>query len=494
MMEPEQTLLTRSAVIDAIARSSLSGNLGLFVVTGFSIAATDGDAPTFLELLTKLVEQLGLPSDIRTGEQYHFRSFPQIASALLREYADAYVVEQRAESEHYEYSYSAVDESNSRDDAASIFREKIAQICNLVPIDYYQAGLSDGLKGVRPSWVITTNYDLILEHLLSDATTVLPNQPLVPNTDNVPIYHLHGHHLEPSSIKITEEDYIWLLAPLDYQKMKLPLLLLESTTLMLGYALGDINVRAAMEWSKSFKGSDRLRLSCEQGIVIQALFKPEDPREEPYAGANGELVLEVPSLRSFLRQLAEKRTSMQEDRDRVREKFDRFLSNPDNAEQLPSDRRKRDQFLEMLKADMPLLRTTAIVEFLSQTLSLVWEKASQPNAFEFYNIYMSLVLDVLIATKSASCPPALFCFLADALDRVGFRIDADKGLGSAFAATDTWIMRRKEIAPRVMAELRSYASAYKKRGLRRAIGTFDVSLFSISTNDEEALPDTLLDI
>ena len=137
--------------------------------------------------------------------------------------------------------------------------------------------------------MITTNYDLILEHLLNDATTVMPNQPLVPNAEHVPIYHLHGHRLEPSSIKITEEDYVGLLAPLDYQKMKLPLLLLESTTLMLGYARGDINVRAAIEWSESFKGSDRLRLCSEQGVVIQCFTSPKTRRTSHIKSANGEL-------------------------------------------------------------------------------------------------------------------------------------------------------------------------------------------------------------
>ena len=45
--------------------------------------------------------------------------------------------------------------------------------------------------------------------------------------------------------------------------------------------------------------------------------------------------------------------------------------------------------------------------------------------------------------------------------------------------------RRKEIPPSVMAELRSFANAHGKRGLKRAIGTFDAAeLFSISTADD----------
>jgi len=289
-METELALPSRNDVVGTIVRSSLSGNLGLFVGTGFSKAATDGGAPTFHELLSKLVKQLGLDSDINSEEQYRFKSYPQIATTLLEEYVDSSVSQDRANATECDCIYEESDATEAKVRATREFRTQIAHICNLIPDEDCRTALSDGIKKLRPSCVITTNYDLILEHLLNDATTVLPDQPLVPNAEHIPIYHLHCHRLDPSSIKITEEDYVGLLAPLDYQKMKLPLLLLESTTLMLGYKLGDINVRAAMEWSKSFMGSDRLRVSSEQGVVIQALYKPENPKDEPYRGVNGELV------------------------------------------------------------------------------------------------------------------------------------------------------------------------------------------------------------
>ena len=67
--------------------------------------------------------------------------------------------------------------------------------------------------------------------------------------------------------------------------------------------------------------------------------------------------------------------------DRIRKQFDRFLSNPDNAELLPSDHQKRKQFLLMLRADLrSLRRTTAVIEFLSQMLEKVWEKATKWGA------------------------------------------------------------------------------------------------------------------
>ena len=116
-MGAEPTLPSRSDVVEAIVRSSLSGNLGLFVGTGFSIAATGGDAPTFCGLLTKLVRQLGLASDINSGEQYRFKSFPQIATTLLEEYVDSYVSHDRANATECDCIYEESDANEARDRA-----------------------------------------------------------------------------------------------------------------------------------------------------------------------------------------------------------------------------------------------------------------------------------------------------------------------------------------------------------------------------------------
>jgi len=169
----------------------------------------------------------------------------------------------------------------------------------------------------------------------------------------------------------------------------------------------------------------------------------------------------------------------------MRKGVDQFLSDQDTVELLPSDQEKRKKFLIILNFDLPSVRrTTAVIEFLSQVLQKVWEKATKSNAWLYYDVYITIVIDVLRTTNSAKFPPALFTFLADASDRVGFLLDADKRFGSAYAASATWMKRCKEIPPSVMAELKSFANAHGKRGLKRAIGTYDpAEFFSISTDE-----------
>jgi hypothetical protein len=201
----------------------MRGSLGLFVGTGFSMAACGpGRAPDFLNLLREVAHRLEIEWD-ENDARFHRRSLPQIASLLV-----ALVAEQQA-----------ID----RLKAEEKLKEAICLISDLKPSNLSMGAL---LAGLDLAWVVTTNYDLVLESLLDNAESLLASQPFVARYGGLPVYHLHGHRHFPDSIRITEEDYVRMVGPLDYQRLKLPLLMLESTTLILGYALGDMNVRSAM--------------------------------------------------------------------------------------------------------------------------------------------------------------------------------------------------------------------------------------------------------
>jgi SIR2-like domain len=379
-------LASRDELLATLSESSLAGYLGLFVGSGFSKAATEGLAPTFRQLLDQLVGRLRIEADLENDPEFRFKSFPQVASALLVKYASASTTPQRA---------------------SERFKEAVGDLCNLKPEGSGSAALTHGLRGVGPSWIITTNYDFVLEMLLDGTVTVLPDQPLIPRSDRVPILHLHGHRLRPSSIKITEEDYVTLLGPIDYQRLKLPLLLAESSTVMLGYALGDMNVRAAMEWSRSFKASQGLQLSRGQGVVVQALYVPDSPRAEPYIGPNGEFVVEIADISAFLTELSVRRTDLDSRLKIVKLNIDQFLSNPQTAVAVGDSGPERAQFLNILDQALPYAESTKVLEFLDMVLDPIWERARMDGGFAYYDIYMHLLLDVLEKIRVEASSPAL---------------------------------------------------------------------------------------
>jgi hypothetical protein len=186
-------------------------------------------------LLRTVAKDLKIPLDFEDAATVRGKSYPQIATELIR--------------------LSHEKSGLSLDDATAQFKDTVARRCDLHAKPILRNAYRQQLPRAQAVWIITTNYDFILESILHDAVSVLPDGVLLPRADLIPIYHLHGHRLSPSSIVIAEADYVALLGPAQYRQMRLALTLTESTTVMLGYALGDVNVRTAMEWSKTFSGN-----------------------------------------------------------------------------------------------------------------------------------------------------------------------------------------------------------------------------------------------
>lgn len=442
--------MNRTELLDRIAQASLTGYLGFFVGSGFSRVVSGALALTFRGLLDRLIVDLDLELDLEQDEAFRHRSFPQAASLLL---------------EHYR-------ENADIDDPDLRFRERIAQLCNFQPAPETRARYSTALSDLRPSWVITTNYDLVMETLLPGAESVLPDRPLVSRPDRVPIYHLHGHRLRPSTIKITEEDYASLLGPIDYQRLKLPLLLLESTTVMIGYSLGDMNVRAAMEWSSSFRtGIAALRLDSHEGLVVQALFVGNrEPNPEPYQGPSGAWVVEVDDIVGFLEEMGAIRFRRLEEQSRVQEEIRCFLGGEGNAAAVADATSvPRQRFLAILEEAMRI-DAAQVETFLDAALEPIWDRAWAPGGFPFYDQYLRLLLDILTRTR-VEVGPSILAFLADHLDRVANYIEPERPRagGVAWDATRTWLGRRDEIPTPVLQELRSFAEAYGRWQLVRLL-------------------------
>ena len=69
----------------------------------------------------------------------------------------------------------------------------------------------------------------------------------------------------------------------------------ESTTLLIGYGLGDVNVLTALDWSRNvFKAAE----TTYPSDVIQILWT-ESPKETPYRDKNGMVIFETEDLSAF---------------------------------------------------------------------------------------------------------------------------------------------------------------------------------------------------
>ena len=211
--------LTRNEVLELLSKSVSYGNLGAFIGAGFSKSVLNTKNEVALswgELLNQASTSMGIKYDEVEKEGI---GFPDIASIICKEYSLINKIT-------YEQSLSKL-------------KQEISALTTWYPDKEQREKYSNYLNCLSPSWIITTNYDLVIEGLLTGKSIPLgPNDSLSSPKGVIPVFHLHGRRTNPEEIIIAQEDYIALFRPTEYRQIKLALTIKESTTLLLGYGLG----------------------------------------------------------------------------------------------------------------------------------------------------------------------------------------------------------------------------------------------------------------
>lgn len=418
--------MNRSNVLRKISKSALYGNLGLFIVAGMSKAVLNIRhkyiALSWSELIKKVASEFEI--DYNKEIQTHGVSYPQIATELAK------IISRKNKIEY--------------DDATRLLKEKIAELTAWYPEVKQQEEYGDILKRIRPSWIITTNYDLILECLLAGSCTSLrPTDQLISQKDIIPIYHLHGVRTIPDSIVISNEDYVSLFRPNEYRQQKLSLSIKESTTVMIGYSLGDLNVQTALDWSNNVYSEQTVKYPH---AVIQLVYS-EKPKTKPYIDTNNIIVVEFNDLQSLLEEIA-----IQVDKDHIKfetkkkdtEETVDILDNPTQSEidNFIDNRSDRQLIINRLASNNDSL-ISAFLVFFSLVMEETWIRAVPSGAFHAYNENILILLDFLEEIDHADFHPALFEAVAYNFYRVSPYV-SDK-FGASKAAYKTWNKRKSDI-------------------------------------------------
>jgi signal recognition particle subunit SEC65 len=432
--------LTRQEVIEFISDSATYGNLGSFIGAGFSKAVlNDGMSDIALswgELLEKVAEELEIDYKRLWKEGV---GYPEIASKICESYCE--------------------DNNKTYQEALRCVKKEIAKLTSWYPDKEQRAKFSPLLKKLNLSWVITTNYDLVIESLLTGNSVPLgPNDPLMAPSGVVPVFHLHGIRTNPDEIIIVQEDYVGLFRPTQYRQIKLALMIKESTMLILGYGLGDVNVLTALDWSKNvFKGEPE----NYPNDVIQ-IVKKDKPKKKPYRDRNSIVVVETSSLEDFFKEFSKVRHIKLEEeskKDKSLRELATKLDNPDEStiENFIDDVEFRKEVLEILSTFSNDL-ISGFVSFLNKCIDETWIRSEPNGAFEAYAANLTMILDILTSFSLKQMPPALFETTAYALQRVGYFV-GDK-YGRSFAAKKIWDSRKSELSEELVAELKSFANQH----------------------------------
>ena len=361
--------MTRDELLNHVALGAARGQFGFFVGSGFSMEYTNDSAPSFEALLRGVAADLQVGFDFDDPAQIRGKSLSAIAADLEQARAEALAAE------------ADIEEPPPRKAAHRELREAKRRRCNLSVDEDKRAHFQAAQARLLPSWVITTNYDLVLEQLLRRSISLGPTARVVARADAPPVLHLHGRITEPETIVVTDNDYVAALRPTSYAFFKLPVLLAESTTLLLGYGLGDVNVRQAAAWAASWP-AERKRGREFEGLIVQALHdRTARPDTDPERGHDGEYVLRIASIPDLLDDLAERTAIVADIVAEVNARVEE-LTAEEQVGPFQDDAEQRTDLVRCVAQNHEYLDSDQVERFLTSALDPIWDKARADGGFD----------------------------------------------------------------------------------------------------------------
>lgn len=214
-----------------IAYAAASKRLCLFTGTGFSKAVSGNAAPSWQQLLESVSNFTPNPVALRGAlfpiGQPNPLSLEEAAQVISIELAKV------GRNIHTEIANEIGKLSLSGDNLA---------IVNFLSTHSFDA--------------VTTNYDLLLEALAgAECHSIAPGAPVPRSEARVKVHHVHGSIKNPNSMVVTSEDYFRFINGESYFSRKLSTSLHENTVVILGYSLGDTNLKAIINEYKGFSRS-----------------------------------------------------------------------------------------------------------------------------------------------------------------------------------------------------------------------------------------------
>lgn len=178
-------------------------------------------------------------------------------------------------------------------------RDAIADRIKSFSIDVSGAKVITAFLQVHPTLkIISTNYDdLIQRFILPDkCNTNYPGKPVTHRDSQLDIYQVHGSVDHPPSIIATTEDYYRFINSPTYFSRKIFTLMSENTTIFLGYALGDPNLKAVIH---AFRSTSSGTLSRGSLFYVTRSKIPQYLKDH-YEMSFGLFVIDQKDIDSFL--------------------------------------------------------------------------------------------------------------------------------------------------------------------------------------------------
>lgn len=255
-----------------IAYAAASNRLCLFTGTGFSKAVSDNAAPSWQGLLENICNTLPESAKLKAAlfpakgqNPLPLEEAAQIIDIELRKHGRSIHTEIAA-------SIAAIKAAGDNKSIADFINENALE-------------------------VVTTNYDKLFEGLAAGTTchSISPGLPIPRSPAKVQVYHVHGSIDSPNNMVVTSDDYYRFLNGDSYFSRKLSTILHENTVVILGYSLGDTNLKSILSDYKGFS-----RTNVISGSIFLVSRSPvEQHIKDYYSHSFGIRVLDQITVHQF---------------------------------------------------------------------------------------------------------------------------------------------------------------------------------------------------
>ncbi|WP_394688092.1 SIR2 family protein [Hoeflea sp.] len=258
-----------------IAYAAASKRLCLFTGTGFSKALTQGKVPGWQELIEDVCDAHVGNLDLKES------LFPKTGSNPLRLEEAAQIV--------------GMDLAGQGENLHEIIAANIAAIDISGKIPNIEQFFSE-----RSFRVVTTNYDKLAEKLAGpDCQSISPGMPVPKSSGRVKIFHVHGSIDYPPRMVVTADDYFNFMTSETYFSRKLSTVLHENAVVVLGYSLGDINLKSILSDYGGFMKNNFVGSS----IFFVSRSSVDQPIRDYYAACYGIRVIDNTEVEEFFKEL-----------------------------------------------------------------------------------------------------------------------------------------------------------------------------------------------
>lgn len=259
-----------------IAYAATSNRLCLFTGTGFSKSVSDSKAPSWQGLLESLCEPLDNGDDLKAG------LFPDDGKNTLSLEEAAQVI------------------SIELQKVGKNIHEEIANIISSIDLAGDNTPIIEFLSK-RSCRVVTTNYDKLVEEIVGNGEchSLTPGLPIPRSPSRVKVYHVHGSVDSPENMVVTSDDYFKFINGESYFSRKLSTVLHENTVVILGYSLGDTNLKSIISDYKGFSKNHVIG----SNIFLVSRSKVDQPVKDYYAHCYGIRVMDETENHFFFNRL-----------------------------------------------------------------------------------------------------------------------------------------------------------------------------------------------